>query len=677
MPKYTTLDIRNVAIAGHGASGKTTLVETMLFKAKAIARKGSVSDGTTVSDFEIEEKEAKHSIDMAITHATWKGKELNILDTPGYPDYVGEACMALGSVGAALIAVDAAAGVKVNTRKVWSIAEERRLPRAIVLTRADTEHAKWQERLDEIRAAFGEKCTPIAVPKGGGIGPKLAGVDLVYPLPAGASPDVQTFSKRLVEVAVESDEALMVRYLDGEELKPEEIKRALHQSFRAGTIVPIFVTSSEKDFGIDELLTTIAELFPFAGERLYPAVDVDSGAKVNVTSTKPFTAQVFKVVYDPFVGKISYLRVYSGSLPQNAMILAPHSKGPIKCAHIYRVQGKDLQEVPEAIAGDFVALTKVEDLRINDTVSSGDFRVKFPPIEFPQPMVGLAVEPKARNDEAKLAPALTKLVEADPTIKMVRDSQTHQLIVTGMSELQVHTLFNRLKRRYQVEVTTTLPKVAYRETISVKGDAKYRHKKQTGGAGQFAEVWLRIEPRERGAGFEFESEVVGGSISSSFIPSIEKGVKYMMDRGVIAGFPVVDVRAVVYDGKEHPVDSKDIAFQIAGRMAFREAVKQARPVLIEPIVDAEITVPMDSVGSIMSDLPSRRGRVTTQDQAGDYAIIKAKVPLAEMKTYSNELRSMTGGEGSYTMSLSHYDPVPSNIAQQVIAQYKGDEKLDE
>jgi elongation factor G len=677
MAKYTTQDIRNIALAGHGASGKTTLVETLLFKAKAIPLKGSVNEGSTVSDFDAEEKERNHSIDTAITHLTWKGKEINLLDTPGYPDFVGEAVAAIASVGAVLVAVDATAGVKVNTRKVWQVAEGRKLPRAIVITRADMEHAKWQERLEDIKANFGEKCTPIVMPKGGQVGQKMTGVDLVYPLPANASEELKAFDKRLVEVAVEGDEALMTRYLDGEEIKPEEVKKALHTAFRAGQVVPIFVTSAEKDFGLEELLTTIAELFPYAGERHYAAEDAESGEPVEVSSDKPFTAQVFKVVFDPFVGKLSYLRVYSGSLPQNAMVIAPHAKGPIKIAHIYRPQGKEQKEVTEAIAGDIVVTAKIEDFHVGDTLCTGDFRVKFPPIEFPLPMVGLAVSPKARNDESKLGPALTKLIEADHTLKQSRHPQTHELTVTGMSELHLQILFSRLKRRYQVEVTTHVPKVPYLETITAKGDAKYRHKKQTGGAGQFAEVWLRIEPQPRGKGFEFDSEVVGGAISQSFIPSVEKGVKYMMERGVIAGYPVVDLKAVVYDGKEHPVDSKDIAFQIAGRMAFREAVKQAKPVLIEPVVDVEITVQIDSVGSIMSDLPTRRGRVTTQDQAGNYAIIKAKVPLAEMLTYSNTLRSITAGEGSYTMAFSHYDPVPSNIAAQVIAQFKDDAKHDE
>ncbi len=677
MAKYKTSDIRDVALVGHGASGKTTLVEAMLFKAKAIPRRGSVADGTTVSDFDVEEKESKHSIDAAIVHLHWKGREINLIDTPGYPDFIGEAIAALASVDAALVAVDAAAGVKVNTRRVWQAAGEQRLPRAIVVTRADAEHARWQERLAELREHFGEKAIPLVVPKGGQVGLKFAGVEPVFPLAPNASEEAKDAYKRAVEAAVELDDELMTRYLEGEEIRPDELQRALKKAFREGAFYPVLLVAAEKDLGVEELLGTIADLFPDPTERKIPATDADTGAPVEVTADKPFTGRVFKVVYDPFVGKLSYIRVYSGSLPQNASVLSSSARAAVKIAHFYRVQGKEQQEISEAVAGDLIAVSKIDEFHAGDTLTTGDFRVKFAPIEFPTPMVSLAVEPKARTDEAKISQALAKLLESDPTVKMTRNPQTRELVVTGMSNLQLETLLARLKRRYQVEVTTRVPKVPYLETITAKGDAKYRHKKQTGGAGQFAEVWMRIEPLPRGGGFEFASEVVGGAISSGFIPSIEKGVRHVMEQGVLAGFPVVDVKAVVYDGKEHPVDSKDIAFQIAGRGAFREAVKQAKPVLLEPIMDVEITVPQEYTGTIMGDLNGRRGRIMMTDSAGSYSIIKAKVPLAEMLTYSSELRSITGGEGTYTMAHSHYDPVPSNLAQQVIAQYKREEKEEE
>jgi len=677
MAKYATSDIRNVALVGHGAAGKTTLAEAILWKAKAIPKRGSIADGTTVSDFDAEEKAHRHSIDASFLHCAWKGKEINLVDTPGYPDFLGEAAAAIGSVGAVLVAVDAAAGVKVNTRKVWQLAEARKVPRAIVITRADMEHARWEERLADVKASFGEQCTPIVFPKGHAVGARFTGVDTLFPLAPGGDAEEQALAKRLIEVAVECDERLMVRYLDGEELPFEEVKKALHQAFRAGTIFPIFVTSAEKDIGVAELLDLIVDVFPYAGERTYQAVDVDTGAPVRVTASKPFTGQVIKVVHDAFVGKIAYVRVYSGALPQGASILTTRSKSPIKVAHIFKAQGKEQKEVPEEIAGDIIALTKLEDLHPGDSLFTADLRVKYPPFDLPTPMFSLAVEPKTRADETKLAAALAKLVEADPTLASRRDPQTHQLVVSGMTELHLQMLFARLHHRYHVEVTTKTPAVPYLETITATGDARYRHKKQTGGSGQFAEVWLRIEPLARGEGFAFESEVVGGAISHGYIPSIEKGVKYMMERGVIAGHPVVDVKAVVYDGKEHPVDSKDIAFQIAGRMAFREAVKQARPVLLEPFVDVEITAPVPLVGAILSDLPSRRGRVTTQDQKGDTAIVKALAPLAEMRTYASALRSLTGGEGSFTMAPAHYDVVPHGIAQQVLAAWKDEGKHDE
>ncbi len=670
MARYGAADIRNVAWVGHGAAGKTTLVEACLFKAKATTRLGSVKDGTAVTDYEAEEKVRKNSIDLSLAHCAWKGKELNLIDAPGYPDFVGEAICALA-------AVDAQAGVKVNTRKVWELAAARKMPRFVVLTRMDQEHARFEATLANVRENFGEKVIPLYVPKGEGLA--FAGLEPCFPLPAsGASEAAKQANQKLVDAAVEADEALMMRYLEGETIAPDELRKALVTAIRAGAVFPLLVTAAEKDLlGVDELLTAIAELGPAAADAKIEAMEADGGAPVTVGADKPFTARVFKTLYDPFVGKLTYFRVVSGSLPQNAVVLNPRTKATTKVAHIYRVQGKDQQEVPEAVAGDLCAVAKIEGLELGDALCTGDFRVKFPAIEFPTPMVSLAVDPKARGDEGKISGALQKLAEQDPTFHMNRDRQTKELVITGMSNLHLDVVLARLKRRFQVEVTTRIPKVPYLETIAAKGDAKYRHKKQTGGAGQFAEVWMRIEPQPRGVGFEFESEVVGGAISSSFIPSIEKGVRHVLEQGVIAGFPVVDVKAIVYDGKEHPVDSKDIAFQVAGRQCFKLAVQQAKPVLLEPIQEVEITVPQDFMGAIMGDLNSRRGRIVSTDSVGNYSIIKATIPQAEMMTYSTELRSMTGGEGTYATKLSHMDVVPSHLAQEVISQYKKEEKEEE
>ncbi len=680
MAKYGTSDIRNIALVGHGAAGKTTLAEAMLFRTKATSRVGSVRDGTSVLDYEAEEKERKNSIDAAIGHCSYKGKEIQIVDTPGYPDFVAEAIAALAVVDAVVVCVDGQAGVRVNTRKVWSLAAERSLPRLIVLTRFDQEHAKLATVLDDIRGQFGDRAVPLYVPRGEGL--QYKGNELVFPLAKDASEAATAANQRLVEAAVEGDEALLERYLGGETIPPEELKAALVAAFRRGDIYPIIPVAGEKDLiGVDDLLATVADLCPSPADRKVEALEADgdgeAGKPVAIVPDGPFTARVFKTIYDPFVGKLSYLRVFSGQLPQNATVANTRSGGSFKVAHIYRLQGKEQQEIPEAQAGDLVAFAKIEDLQQGDALCTPDLRVAFPPLQFPKPMVSLAVEPKSRGDEAKLSGAIAKLADQDPTFKVNRDRQTGELVITGMSNLHLDVVLSRMKRRFQVEVVTRIPKVPYLETITARGDAKYRHKKQTGGAGQFAEVWMRIEPQARGVGFEFESEVVGGAISQSFIPSIEKGVRHVMEKGVIAGFPVVDVKAIVYDGKEHPVDSKDIAFQVAGRQCFKLCVQQAKPVLLEPIVEVEITVPQDAMGAIMGDLNGRRGRIVSTDTVGNFAAIKATIPQSELMTYSTELRSMTGGEGSYTMKPSHYDVVPAHIAQQVIAQYKKVEEKEE
>jgi elongation factor G len=671
MARHTTADIRNIAFIGHGGSGKTILTEACLLAAKRIQRLGSIADKSTVCDFEDQEKEQQRSIDTAMTFLGWKGKHLHLIDTPGYPDSIGEAISGLSAADATVLAVDASGGIKVNTRQMWKLAGEAGLPRAVVVTRADAEHARWDELLDDLKAQLGPNCLPFVVPEGGGVGAALKGVEVAR---RGGSEAAGAAYAALIERAVESDEELMMRYLDGEQLAPEEERTALGRAFLQGGIHPVFLVSADKGVGVVELLDAIAGFFPAPGVRPAKARDEDSGAEVEVGIDRPFTARVFKINYDPFIGKLCYLRVMSGSIEPGASVRTKRAKSAIKLGHIYSVHGKETKDVEAAVAGDIVATSKIEDLHHGDTVTSGDLRVLFPEPAYPKPMVGVAVDPKSRADDAKIGPALHKLVEADPTIHMERSAQTHELVVTGRSTLHLDTLFARLKGRYKIEVETRLPKIPYLETITGKADGHYRHKKQTGGAGQFAEVYLRVEPKPRGEGFEFASEVVGGSISSSFLPSIEKGIRQVMQDGVICGFTFVDCRVAVYDGKEHPVDSKDIAFQTAGRNAFKDAVQKAKPALLEPIANVEITAHTDHMGALMGDLNTRRGRITTTENHGELVTIKAQIPEAEMQTYSNELRSITGGEGSYTMERSHYDPVPAHLASAVISKYKASSK---
>ncbi|MHC4821938.1 MAG: elongation factor G, partial [Planctomycetota bacterium] len=671
MAKFESKDIRSLAIAGHGSSGKTTLVDGILCAGKSIKKMGSVDDGSTVTDFDEYEKETKHSIDLGLAHTKHKGKRIYLLDTPGYPDFIGDAIAGLSAADTVLIAVDSQDGVRVNTRQIWEQAEALGLPRAMAITRIDLEHAKWDERVLQIQESFGEACVPFTIPQGETVGTGVTGVEVVYPMADDASDAAKKAAGAIIERAVETDDELMMKYLEGEELTPDEINTAVHAAVRSGNLVPIFASAAEKAIGTKELMDAVCSIFPRADERVFAAKSADGDDDVEVTADSPFTARIFRVSYDPFVGKIAYARITSGTLAGSSAVNYTGGKGTMKLGHIYRVFGKDEQEIEgEAVAGDIIAVNKHDELKAGTAMFTGDLRIRWPEQVFPEPTVGVAAEPRSRADDSKIMGAMQKLIEGDATLSAERVRETKELVVKGMSNLHLDTLFHRMKSRYQVEVETHLPKVPYMETITARGEADYRHKKQTGGAGQFAHVYLRIEPVTRGEGFSFRSEVVGGAISSSFLPSIEKGIRQVMDEGIIAGFPFVDCAAVVYDGKEHPVDSKDIAFQIAGRNAFREAVQSARPVLLEPIEVVTITAPQDYTGAIMGDLNTRRGRIQNTGQRGSFVVVDAQVPLAEMLTYSTELRSMTGGEGSFTMKHSHYDVVPKHITDQVVVKHK-------
>jgi elongation factor G len=670
-----TAFLRNVAFVGHGATGKTTLVEHLLLKAGAVARPGSVDEGSTVCDTSPDEKERKFSIDAAVAHAPYKGVEIHFLDAPGYPDFVGQAIGSLYAVETAMITVDAVAGVAVNTRKMWSAAGDLGLARVIVVNRMDAENASYSGVMQAIQAAFGEQCVPFTVPIGEG--PGFQGVvpllHLPEPIPDGCVDSAADLNQRAVERVVEADDEALEKYLEGEKPSGEELARLAKKAIASGTVVPVLFVSALKDIGVEDLLDFIAEDLPSPIEgwrrKVRKGTEGEDWEALEPDASGPLRAHVFKVMMDPYVGKVSTFRILSGALHSESVVLNPRTGKTEKLTHIFRPQGKDQVEVKDAIPGDILQVSKVDSFNIGDTLCEEKAPVTVPPMVFPTPMVSLAVEPKKRGDEAKISSALTRLDESDPCFLVNRDPQTHELVITGMSNLHVDVMIERLKRA-GVEVNTKPPRIPYLETITAKGDAKYRHKKQTGGAGQFAEVWMRIEPVERGKGFEFENEVVGGAISASFVGSAEKGVRQVMEKGVLAGYPVVDVKVVVYDGKEHPVDSKDIAFQIAGRNAFKEAFLAARPVLLEPVVMLEIEVPSQYIGDVTGDISSRRGRVQGTDTHGDMQVIKALVPQSEVAKYSSELRSMTGGAGSFTMEFSHYDVVPQRLADQVIAQSK-------
>jgi len=667
--------IRNFATAGHGGSGKTSLVEAMLFKAGATKRLGSVDDGTSIADSDVEERERKFTIDSALLHCAWKGKQLQIVDTPGYPDFAAGMISALGAVESVIITVSALKGVELNTRNAWDWAEKNNLARAFVITKMDVENADYAKTLGELKELFGNQCVPFVLPIGSA--GTFSGVveTLVLPdeIPPEVADEAQSTHDALMESVIEADEELMMRYLEGEKIGDEEILKTLVPAFKAGTVVPVFCTSVSKDIGIEQVLNAVAGFFPSPKDAERPATIHDTGEEITVRADDPdFSAYVFKSMTDPFVGKMNFFRVVSGTATTDTTVLNPRTGRKERLANLYRMQGKEQEAVSSIGPGDLVCVAKLESVDICDTLCSDSRQIEFPRAEFPTPMVSLAVEPKSRGDEQKLGGAMGKLANEDPTFLVHRDTVTRELIVTGMSALHLDVMLSRLKGRYDVEVQTKQPDIAYKETITTTSQAKYRHKKQTGGRGQFGEVFLRLEPRERGSGFEFIDEIVGGAVPNQFIPAVEKGCREMLESGVLAGYPIVDIAVALFDGSFHPVDSSEQAFKTATRNAFKAAFLDAKPVLLEPIVNMAVTVPSKFMGDITSDLNGRRGRVQDVETMGSLQVIRAQVPLAEIATYSTDLRSLTAGEGSYTIEFSHYDVVPAMIQKQIIAKAAAD-----
>jgi elongation factor G len=649
-------DTRNIALVGHGRSGKTTLAEAILFASKMVSRQGSIGDKNTVSDFAEDERERGHSIDASLLHANWKGKEFHLVDAPGYPDFVGQALRGLDAVDCAVIVVHAYDGVLLNTRRLYKAAGDRGIPRIVVVNRCDTDNIDLGvlgKALDDLCGTPGKAVT---VPDA--FGPKVSRIRSVFG-------DAQDLKEGFVEAAVEADDALMEKYLEAGEVSDEDLRRAIPKALQAGTLVPIFHTVADKGLGVPELLDFLAEYGPSPVGRVIHDAD---GNEIACTPDAPLRALCFKVMFERQAGRISFLRVFSGSLRSGDSAILARTEETVKIGHLSRFQGSQKAEVPQGGVGDIVALPKADTLNIGDTLHALGHPVKLRTLPLPQPMVGLAIQPKARGDEAKLARELERITAGDPCLVAERVAATHELVVRGLSTLHLDISLKRMARN-GVEVDTSIPKVPYRETINGRADGHYRHKKQTGGAGQFGEVYLKVEPLERGApdSLDYVDDTFGGSIPRQFLPAIEKGIRQKMAEGVVAGYPVVDVRVRVYDGKYHDVDSKEIAFIIAGRNAFADAVQKARPVLLEPIVNLEIEIPSRFMGDITSDLNTRRARITGMDTAGDSQVIKAQVPLAEMQTYSTQLRSITAGEGSFSMDFSHYDVVPGNVAQTVIA----------
>ncbi|HUS44593.1 MAG TPA: elongation factor G [Phycisphaerae bacterium] len=670
MADVATETIRNIVLLGHTGAGKTQLAEAMLHKAGVTTRLGTPEEGNTVSDFEPEEKERQTSLFASVLNLRWKDRHINLLDTPGYPDFVGQALWAMAAADTAVVVINGAAGVDIHTQRLFNEAGERGLARMVVVNKADAENVDLERVVAQVRDALGGACRLLTVPVGQGSA--FTGVVDAFAAGEGeAMMDVAAAHGEAVESIVEADDALMERYLGEEEIAPEELAGAFTGALQTGSFIPILFTSARKEIGVEELLDIVARYAPSPKEaRKREATKAGAEGETLVLEADPkgsLCAQVFKVVSDPYVGKISYVRVLSGTLSAEGTARVGDAKRETKVGQLLRVQGKDTQPVSAAAAGDIIGISKMEELAVGKTLSGGADALVLPMVDLPVPMFSLALEPKSRGDEQRISEALAKAGDEDPTLKTTRDRQTHELVVSGLGDMHLQMLLARLKRRYEVEVDSKPPKIPYRETVTGKAEGHYRHKKQTGGAGQFGEVFLRVEPLERDAGFEFVDKTFGGSIPKPFLPAIEKGIREALDGGVVAGYPFQDVRVIVLDGKHHPVDSKEIAFKIAGRNAFKDAVMKAKPVILEPHVNLAITVPDSFLGDISGDLNSRRGRIQGMEAgAGGTQTINAQVPLAEVAQYNTQLRSITGGQGTYAMEFSHYEPVPANVQQQII-----------
>ena len=673
MNPYETKDIRTIVLLGHGASGKTSLVESMLFKAGATMRLGSVEDGTSVADYDADAKEKRHTIDSSILHCNWKGREINIIDTPGYADFIRDAIASLVAAETALVTISATDGIQVNTGKLWNLACQKGLGKVIVITKIDGENVDYQALLDSIKNTLGSICVPLVLPIGAGH--DFQGVvnvfELPNPLPDKVVGDAQSAHDALIETIVSADDALMEKYLDGKEIDKTALQSCFVRAVAGGNVVPILCCSNKKALGVEDVLDTIAHFSPSPLEGLKrTAIDMQKNQEITLEATKDshFSGFVFKSVIDPFVGKLSYFRVVSGILDGELSFYNVTSKKLNKVGHIYRIFGKEQQPVSKAIPGDIIAVSKAEDIHISDTICDSKHPVKFPEITFPTPMSSLAVIPKSKGAEKKISECLHKLTEEDKTFKVSHDALTNELVITGMSNLHLQVIISRLKRRFGIEVESHIPKIPYKETITAKAQAQYKHKKQSGGHGQYGEVHIKIEPLPRGTGFEFVDEIVGGSIPRQYIPAVEKGIREVLDKGLLIGHPIVDLRVRLHYGSYHDVDSSEASFKIAASHAFHDAFNHAKPVLLEPIVNIEVVIPTKFMGEITGNLSSHRGHIKGMDTMGDLQVVRAAIPMSSIANYETELKSMTGGQGSFTMEFSHYDIVPVHLIQSIIAQ---------
>lgn len=672
--------IRNVALLSHSGAGKTSLLEAMLYRAGRLSQPGKVEDGNTVSDVSEEEKRRKISIHATVHPLDWKDASFNVIDAPGYADFVGEIRGAMAAADGVLVVVSAVSGVAVGTERVWTSASERELNTIVVINKMDRENADFFRTMADLETSLPGNLAAVQVPIGQaadfrGIVDLLDmtaylwpdGTPVQVPIPDEVAGVAQSYRERLVEAVVETDDELMMQYLEDQELDPLSVKAAFFRAVRANALQPVLMTSATQVIGITLLLDFMTQ-----GVRTvehHRPLRVDSGTMPPLGPGGPFCARVFKTVVDPYLGKVSMMRVLSGSLKAGGALRDNNHDLELRTAHLYVPNGGQLQEVQALEAGMIGAITKADGVRTGDTLAAPGVDVILSPIRMPSPVMALALSPRSRPDEDKMSDGLHKLLDADPTLELVRDADTHETVLWGMGHVHLEVAVAELAERYGVHVDTSLPKVSYRETLAGRGEARYRHKKQTGGSGQFAEVALRVAPLPRGSGFEFVWSVVGGTIPTQFQSSCEKGVRAALDRGPL-GFPLVDVKVEVFDGKDHPVDSKDIAFQAAAAEAFREACASAGTVLLEPLTLLKVRVPDRYTGDVISDLNGRRGRVLGMDSEGSVSVVSAHVPMSEVRSYSADLRSKTGGRGAFSLKLDRYEGVPAQLVDRLLAEAK-------
>jgi elongation factor G len=689
MKVYDASSIRNVALTGHSGSGKTQLTSAILADASMINRFGKVDDGTTVTDFDEEEIARKHTLSASVAYAEWNRQKINLIDTPGMGNFFSDAVAALQVADAALVVVDAVGGVMVQTEKVWAAADQLVLPRMIVLNRLDRDRASLERSLQSLRELCSRAVMPIQLPIGEEK-PFRGVVDLISkkafifqtdqsgtfteaPVPSDMTAAVDAAREALIEMVAEADEKLMEKFFEAGSLTDEELVGGLKAATAAATIFPLVCSSATLNIGVPQLLDAVLAYLPSPAERAYKGIG-KGGADVSRRADEkgPAEAFVWKTIADPFAGRITMFRVVSGTVKADSTVQNKTRDTPERLGHVTLLQGKTQTNVPEVKAGDLGAVAKLKDTLTNDTLGDKADDVTFPAVKFPEPVLSYAIEPKSRGDEDKISTSMHRLEEEDPSIRYSRDPQTKELLLSGQGQLHIEVTVAKLKRRFGVDVNLKPPRIPYRETIKASTEAHGRHKKQTGGHGQFGDCKIRVEPLQRGADFEFVDDIFGGSIPRQFVPAVEKGIQDARTRGYLAGYPMVDFRVTVFDGSYHDVDSNELSFKLAGSLAFKDAMTRARPTILEPVMNVEVYAPSDFAGDLMGDLNGRRGRIAGMDTHGPMTVIKAQVPMSEMLTYEQHLTSATGGRGSYHMEYSHYDEVPSHLQTKIIAAAKAE-----